>query len=348
MNNNRINTIRASAAEIAAREKNSPLDAITKEDADSWAKREMQDAATSEEFLWLDQDVCARIYVYSLLRAIDIKTLEKIDCIFREEDKNIQRPVDINEYIGIDPLRLEDEDKLRKRLPEDFIVTNDPIAPVNNSLYRHSSTVFLGLRSLEDDLLQTLDSLPVAWSYKREFLLNLYQFYQNSLEITKRRPTDITNNNLFSYTQPNQAPKYRRDLNTFSRIEPNDIEEIQWAAIYFRTHLIDIYSGYQRSVQYAYSEAIASAQPSTKAYQALCTMLLLWTGGTSDRMLFDTKFSGALSQRRHRAKRKERVPLNTHISPKSRSHLRELAKKKQKTQYEVLEELIYKEHELMK
>ena len=136
----------------------------------------------------------------------------------------------------------------------------------------------------------------------------------------------------------------RKDLNALSRLDNNE-ELIEWSYDYFVEFLMNSV----RFISPPISEALLDTQffirrnEYDNALITLKAMHLLWPGTRAELELFDTKYSRALSQAKFRRKKKNKVPLNTYISSESRTQLKKLAIRKKKTQYEVLEELIYHE-----
>jgi len=136
----------------------------------------------------------------------------------------------------------------------------------------------------------------------------------------------------------------RKDLNALSRLDNNE-ELIEWSYDYFVEFLMTS----ARFISPPISEALLDTQffirrnEYDNALIILKAMHLLWPATRTELELFDTKYSRALSQAKFRRKKKNKVPLNTYISSESRSQLKKLAIRKKKTQYEVLEELIYHE-----
>lgn len=333
----RETSIRASAREIAIREhRQSPkiADALPEDILESFVARELENAATYVEMPWLEQDLCARIYVYVLLRTIGQKELEKIGTDFQypspSSGKSLNYVLDIS-FIPVSQTQVQLDNQL-----DNVLLYQDSLQPsagsdlneATQNMHYPSDSLLPSLTSPTGDILKALDYIPVAWQHKKLLLEALYRRYSESLGLVKSRLETI-------------GLKARRDLLTFSRLDRQNVEEIHWATEYFNKYILSIYKGRQVSVVYSYSETIRNTSNIDLKYYSLQAMLLLWRANITDRMLFDTQFSRALSQRRHKAKHKDRVPLNTRISPKSKSQLKTLAIRKQKTQYEVLEELIY-------
>ena len=336
MNKIRESRIKETAREIAEREyrqghmdKSVPSDLLNKIEC-----RELANAATYETLPWLKQDICVQIYIYSLLRVIGETHFQNIIAIFQRPEiyENESQELVKKTY----PMYAAQSEIQISQQIEDFLYAIDN--PTDNQGYGINKTlnemlipadhILPGLNTSAADILSALDFIPVAWRFKRELLEWFFNRYTKTLTELKKRPQ--------SY-----VVKPRRDLSTFNRIDQKNPDEVEWAAHYFKKHIVSIHGSLQKSVGYAYDEAMNYRDVPQTAYAATQAMLTLWNGTNSDRMLFDTHFSRALSQRRHKAKHKSRVPLSTHISPESRSQLKKLATRKQKTQYEVLEELIY-------
>lgn len=340
MKEDRIKAIQASAREIAMKVNGQDpiLDlGYAPKGWDEITEAELKSAGREEEFPWLQQDLCARVYVYAYLRTIGQKRLENIPNVFRYPQASPYDPLTLNHNYELVPTS-QTKAQITAQLDIFLRGLDNPPPPTpdqtlglseaTGTLFSPSDSLLPDLNSPTGDILKALDHIPVPWVYKKELLEGLYNRYSACAISAKYRPET-------------QELKPRRDLLSFSRLDVKNSEEIDWAANYFYKHLLSIYKSCQTSVRYCYAEAISNRNPIDIKYKSLEAMLLIWNGDTTHRMFFDSQFSRALSQRRHKAKYSNRVPLNTKISPESRSQLKKLAIRKGKTQYEVLEELIY-------
>ncbi len=135
----------------------------------------------------------------------------------------------------------------------------------------------------------------------------------------------------------------------FDQLNTGD-EDLDWASNYWSKHFkndgAQHAQAHQSVVPQAYQVAVSHRHlaPSVRLNLLKAAYILGFTD-RYQRLYFEKSFKNALSQRKHRAKRKDRVPLNTQISARQKAQLKELAKRKDKTMYEVLEELILREYE---
>ena len=140
-----------------------------------------------------------------------------------------------------------------------------------------------------------------------------------------------------------------RPATPFDQLSTGD-EDLDWASNYWNKHFKNDGAqhalAHQSVVPQAYKVAVNHRHlaPSVRLNLLKAAYILGFTN-KYQRLYFEQSFKNALSQRKHRAKRKDRVPLNTQISARQKTQLKELAKRKDKTMYEVLEELILREYE---
>lgn len=321
MKKERIEAITSVAKDLAQSEyESSPPNLIGSGDSyrksyiEDFINREIKNAKDDDNFLWLKGDYCARVFVYSILKIIP--ELELIEIAKISEEKTMKN-LDMGDLFNFDSIQSQNQFKQIK----------------NKSYWTDIHSGLTTLSIPDQNICEALDYLETSWSAKEALLntINAY-FLQSQKGLVKNE----------TYTKNNIANSRKNDFDTFSRVNSSDYDEVSWALKYFFNHIHDKYNQCQLSLYIAKS-GIKENMGSKKTHDNLRALLLLWDVDSVSRELFDTSFSRALSQRRHKAKKKDKVPLNTYISPESRAQLKKLAIRKKKTQYEVLEELIYAE-----
>jgi len=195
---------------------------------------------------------------------------------------------------------------------------------------------------IDSDPLEALDRIPVNWHIKRGFAYGIY-YETEKLLLTKNVIEEKYQKSKFH--SKNSYRKNKKHLDPFKRLTPLNIKEIEWSHNYFYCFLISNDNFLSNPVKEALSDAEnhIDENNASKAFKKLRIAHILWLTSLNNLELFSMKYSQALSQFRFRNKNQDKVPLNTYISSESRSQLKKLAIRKKKTQYEVLEELIYHE-----
>lgn len=283
---------------------------------------EIKLAESCEKFLWLTEDPMAERFVYTVLGYMENDQLRKLDRYIKKGDTEFH-PTHSIEY------QQEQSWFLDTSINELFSnqVSQNQAMPFlhRNDFYHHYSR--------EANILSALDQIEISWFHKKKLLIGLHEIYQDLL-IRRRRPTPP------SLNQRAIKKKY-----IFDRVNAKDNEEILWSARYMVSYITSRNNNSCQQIIYTLTRDIDnSTHTPISNYHSLKVMELLWNAEGETRELFDANYSRALSQRRHRKKHQDRVPLNTQISPEARKQLKKLATRKKKTQYEVLEELIFHEY----
>jgi hypothetical protein len=289
-------------------------------------EREKNLAPAESDLNWINQDLCGKIFLITMLASINKTQLHQI---IEQHLENNQSSV---------------QELLNPFTPPSLSISEDVIfritgTPKDNLLEFPdiNKKLRLDLRSSTLEVLTAMDYLPVSWRYKLALLNGIKRIYLTRSELPLQK----------TRVGRNIGDRSRRNLNSFERINRGNSEEVAWSAEYFLAYLLENYGSFPERMVLALKQAKQSSDRENKqpdlSFIALRAAFFAWGANRVEVENFDMRYSRALSQRRHRAKNTGKVPLNTKISPEAKNQLKKLATRKQKTIYEVLEELIYQE-----